>query len=1096
MNFKRGISLLVALALCLTLGIGAWAIDEAGLKDDGMPTDEAASKDSGMPSGESASKEGGMPTGSGSSGASAVYDNLPVFESSVYEMPDANAVTATFTVKGYYGSTEATDDEPACTLHAFSGSAAVEVYDESDGRTPAAGVSADFKAGVLTLTFDKAPADETVLYVRFTDGAVESYLSTLYIVSFASIQTYLTDSADYYGFALRYSGAAYTPNAALSAETGYAGTILGGAFDVTGAAHYADEIAAAAEELGYDAETLYNAVDFYLTCGGTTAGDTWEEFVTDRWSDANPTDDVSPIYISDGYTRLEAVYFLFRYLALNSVISDELTGDFVDVMIPMVAWNNYYVTQFQATNPTRRAGGFYQYDSVVDPTGKYAEQMNEDGEFGIDLVVNTGDFLNWIYNAFTGGQAGLTEKGEADAASLLAATEKAGGESRKNNAAAVISVFGMEDIIPDLDAVMDDDVSVWQAVMLYYKLLGDSMGEKYFADEDMELIYGYNTTNVSNNDMSMTTYDPAASGTGYGLTCMGAVVIGADDAGLPVVSFEDSCTIISQEEKDGVTTVVYETLTSDGELAFSYSYDAKSGVLTVEGVDGYPAAFCSGTDTNNADSSAFYCSGLLVKDGVQVYLKNVTVIAQASSQDAAMTVSDNQRFMGGGAGIQVVDIGTQVTIENDDGSVSMISSGSTNVGGMYAGTGASMIVKNSTVDVQSSGHPYSVMYNGTIVFDSATLLNGGGRTFNSDGGSGTLIMNNVVAYETGGGGSVMDETCSYFAVNSYISAKSQWEMNGCAQAIYVNSYIDSFGGPWQFANKTSFTQDCGEVILLNTTVNCEGSAMAASADRGGRGVFACIDSTFTWGGTADSTLFSVKGANDFGSGYLYAKVENSDFPTEFGVFVGQIDTYDSNCLMYLDFDTPVTVSQDCTATSSSSNSMFGISETWTAGGSVVFVIDGTYVYTGVDPDGALYNPALITAATENADGTWDVTWTLSDGSTMTYKSLSYAGQITVGASDVPAADDKDAGVPSGEPLATSGDCEITANGVTGTAHYEEDDSGDGETKGFVITFDGKTIEGDIDKGVWTAASGAATDQAVVDAVQVAFESSNIVGPQS
>ena len=82
---------------------------------------------------------------------------------------------------------------------------------------------------------------------------------------------------------------------------------------------------------------------------------------------------------------------------------------------------------------------------------------------------------------------------------------------------------------------------------------------------------------------------------------------------------------------------------------------------------------------------------------------------------------------------------------------------------------------------------------------------------------------------------------------------------------------------------------------------------------------------------------------------------------------------------------------------------------------------------------------------------------------------------------------------SAEQVATTADFDIEVNGVTGTAHYEDTDNGDEATKGFVITFDGATIEGAIDKGVWTASSGDAGEQAVVDAVQAAFEGSNDVG---
>lgn len=72
----------------------------------------------------------------------------------------------------------------------------------------------------------------------------------------------------------------------------------------------------------------------------------------------------------------------------------------------------------------------------------------------------------------------------------------------------------------------------------------------------------------------------------------------------------------------------------------------------------------------------------------------------------------------------------------------------------------------------------------------------------------------------------------------------------------------------------------------------------------------------------------------------------------------------------------------------------------------------------------------------------------------------------------------------------SADYEIELNGETVTAHYEDVDNGDTATKSFVITVNDQTIEGAIDKGVWTATSGDAADQAIVDAVKTVFESGN------
>ena len=81
------------------------------------------------------------------------------------------------------------------------------------------------------------------------------------------------------------------------------------------------------------------------------------------------------------------------------------------------------------------------------------------------------------------------------------------------------------------------------------------------------------------------------------------------------------------------------------------------------------------------------------------------------------------------------------------------------------------------------------------------------------------------------------------------------------------------------------------------------------------------------------------------------------------------------------------------------------------------------------------------------------------------------------------------GEPSGEPSGGSAeaDYEIVVNGQTFTAHYADVDNGDQATKSFEITVNGRVIPGAIDRGVWTAASGTPEDQAVVDAVQAAFE---------
>ena len=74
---------------------------------------------------------------------------------------------------------------------------------------------------------------------------------------------------------------------------------------------------------------------------------------------------------------------------------------------------------------------------------------------------------------------------------------------------------------------------------------------------------------------------------------------------------------------------------------------------------------------------------------------------------------------------------------------------------------------------------------------------------------------------------------------------------------------------------------------------------------------------------------------------------------------------------------------------------------------------------------------------------------------------------------------------SGEPLAANGEIEITVNGVTGIATFEESDNGDETTKGLIVTFNGETYTGSIDKGQYTADDPAA--QPIFSAIQAARE---------
>ncbi len=1001
---KRILSLLLALALCLCLCTAALASGEA----------------------------------SGSGEAFAGYENRPVFASGVYEMESSDAVTARFALHGYYNTTDASAED-AFTVLPFAPGTTAALYPSEDGAQPMEGVTAAFDGETLTLTFDAPPAEEVYGYVVFESGETEFTPVPVYVVSYGA-QAYLNAETSYNGYILRYDANTYTPGAVFY-EQGTADAIMGGAVDLFGAADFADEIAAAAEAYGYDYYALYEAVDWYLSNGCTTGGDTWEEFLTDRVVNVNPTDATASVHVGDGYLRVEACYYLFRYYWMNNTtyevtFGDEVTGIFGDNMNKLFPdfndffWGHYYCTWFQCLNPGLRSGFLFKYDSVVDPDGTntnergmymYRDELGVEGQlaYEIDTAINYGDFLNMIYNVITGGHSSLNEAGEAAKAALVTM----GGTSREANAAAVNEYFRMG---LDLAACMEEKVSKWDAVMLFHALRGTSDGVKDLPDENMEDTYLYNTTKWG--DLAYDTYldtatyyerkgitEYTAETNQYGLTTMAAVTISpaatVDEAvwagcsfyyiGDYVIVFDDTAIIQKAETGENGGTVWYQAGYSATEyggektyesLAFSYRLD-EDGTLVLEGVEGYNS-FASGTKWNTADVGSFYCSGLWIRDGAKVDLRNTTVLAQASATGDDIR-DDSHRFFGGGDGLQVSDGGTAVSVKNDDGQIFLIGTGGTSAGSVYAGGSSTTVIEGTTLR-NASGHPFSVFYNGILALDNCSTMNSG-RIFNSDASSGTIVFNNTVCVERSGA-AVMDETCSAHFVNSFATKLSGWEVNGNAQAIFLNSTVEK-GGSWTFSNKTSMTTDVGEVVLVNTTLENTSGTMV-NATRGGRGYFHVVDSCVNWSGDADTTLISVGGPNSWTGAAMYVDVDAaSAFPTAFSVAVAgdcyesvrgwndDVLSYESNATLYLDIDQVVNVTMDCTDTVTCSFAMVGVTDKFTATGNVVFVDEaGQYVYTGLDESGALYNASLANL-TENSDGTANVVYTFSDGSTMTYLNL-------------------------------------------------------------------------------------------------------------
>lgn len=174
-------------------------------------------------------------------------------------------------------------------------------------------------------------------------------------------------------------------------------------------------------------------------------------------------------------------------------------------------------------------------------------------------------------------------------------------------------------------------------------------------------------------------------------------------------------------------------------------------------------------------------------------------------------------------------------------------------------------------------------------------------------------------------------------------------------------------------------------------------------------------------------------------------------------------------------------------------------------GAGITVSEGTVTYSNVGLGGPFSYPTSEKVTISGFTG--DITVTVTDAAVAqgaTYTIYTDPAEIDaaianaeamaaqMAANPMDASSGEASGEASGEPVATSGVYEITVDGVTGEATYEDTDNGDQATKTFVITFNGAEITGAIDKGVWTADDAA--NQAVVDAVQAAFEGGNAVGP--
>lgn len=265
-------------------------------------------------------------------------------------------------------------------------------------------------------------------------------------------------------------------------------------------------------------------------------------------------------------------------------------------------------------------------------------------------------------------------------------------------------------------------------------------------------------------------------------------------------------------------------------------------------------------------------SALIVEDGANVTLVD-TRIASSGSNPSDPLQDRDYRF-GYGAGLLAVDEGTVVKIFNTTGALNTTGGSNGSMAGcMFTGTGSLIYAENG--QFYSAGqHPSNTCYDGTLIYNGATLT-GGGRTFSTDFFGGKVIFCNSVSNQTRGNGFVIDESTSYFVVNSYVYGGSSFETNGQGQAYYQNSYIDT-NGSWVMQNNTSMRTDCDYVCGVNSFFRCRATTFL-TVQKEEHAVVRFIDSTIETAG-GDGYLIKVSGDEWQTNAWLSLELENTDLP--------------------------------------------------------------------------------------------------------------------------------------------------------------------------------------------------------------------------
>jgi hypothetical protein len=265
-------------------------------------------------------------------------------------------------------------------------------------------------------------------------------------------------------------------------------------------------------------------------------------------------------------------------------------------------------------------------------------------------------------------------------------------------------------------------------------------------------------------------------------------------------------------------------------------------------------------------------SALIAQDGAVVTLVDSRIISSGSNPSEEL--ADRDYRLGIGAGLLAIDQGTVVKIFNTTGELNTTGASNGSMAGcLFTGFGSIIYAENG--QFYSAGqHPSNTCYDGTLIYNGSTLT-GGGRTFSTDFFGGKVIYYNTISNQLSGNGFVIDESTSYFVVNSYVYGGSSFETNGEGQAYYQNSYIDTKGS-WVMQNNTSLRSDCDYVCGVNSFFNCRATTFL-TVQKEEHAVVRFVDSTIQTAG-GDGYIIKVSGDEWQTSAWLQLNLENTDFP--------------------------------------------------------------------------------------------------------------------------------------------------------------------------------------------------------------------------